>query len=265
MDNLSKGIRDLREVEGYAKLQSPIHSLHPLTKLIVTIAYILITVSFGKYELGGLLTMIVYPALIYTASKVPVNAPFLKLWLIFPLLALGGLFNPLLDRRVILHIGELAVTGGVVSMCTLIIKGIFCVMASFLLAATTGIEELCVALREIKIPGVIVNLFRLTYRYISIMMEELYIMNVAYSLRAPGQRGIHMRAWGSFLGQLLLRTVDRAGEVQSSMKLRGDMGDFSFVRLKSPGIFDPVYALAWLAIFFILRCFNISGYVGSLL
>lgn len=264
MDNLSKGIRDLREVEGYAKLQSPIHSLHPLTKLTATIAYILITVSFGKYELSGLLTMIVYPAFVYTASKVPVNAPFAKLWPVFPLLALGGLFNPLLDRAVILHIGGLAVTGGVVSMCTLIIKGIFCVMASFLLAATTRIEDLCAALRAIKIPGVIVNLLQLTYRYISIMMEELYIMNVAYKLRAPGQRGIQMKAWGPFLGQLLLRTVDRAGELQNSMKLRGDKGDFSFIRLKSPGISDAVFVLIWLIVFYVLRCLDVSSHVGSL-
>lgn len=36
-----------------------------------------------------------------------------------------------------------------------------------------------------------------------------------------GEKGIHFRAWGSLLGQLLLRSVDRAHLVYESMMLRG--------------------------------------------
>ena len=48
----------------------------------------------------------------------------------------------------------------------------------------------------------------------------------AYSLRAPNQKGIHISAWGSFLGQLLLRSMDRAQELYYSMLLRGFRGEF---------------------------------------
>ncbi len=49
------------------------------------------------------------------------------------------------------------------------------------------------------------SLLLLTFRYISVLLEEVAIMTEAYHLRAPGQKGIHVSAWGSFLGQLLLR------------------------------------------------------------
>ena len=45
----------------------------------------------------------------------------------------------------------------------------------------------------------------------------------AYALRAPGEKGIHFRAWGSLLGQLLLRSVDRAQLVYESMLLRASV------------------------------------------
>ena len=37
-------------------------------------------------------------------------------------------------------------------MATLMMKGVFCLMASFLLIATTSIEEICGALRKLHFP-----------------------------------------------------------------------------------------------------------------
>ena len=41
-----------------------------------------------------------------------------------------------------------------------------------------------------------------------------------------GQKGIHISVWGSFLGQLLLRSMDRAQALYESMELRGFCGEF---------------------------------------
>jgi cobalt/nickel transport system permease protein len=46
-------------------------------------------------------------------------------------------------------------------------------------------------------------------------------MSVAYSLRKPGGKGIEMRDTGSFAGQLLIRSFDRADRVYNAMKCRG--------------------------------------------
>ncbi len=60
------------------------------------------------------------------------------------------------------------------------------------------------------------------------MMEEVSVMTLAYKLRAPDQKGIHISAWGSFIGQLLLRSMDRAEELYIAMKMRGFNGEFIY-------------------------------------
>ena len=76
-------------------------------------------------------------------------------------------------------------------MITLMLKGVFWLMASFLLMATTKIDSLCAALRKLHVPAMLVSLLQLTYRYVGVMTEDLAVMTDAYHLRAPGQKGIH--------------------------------------------------------------------------
>ena len=141
-----------------------------------------------------------------------------------------GLLNPIFDRQIVTQIGTLAVSGGVVSMLTLVMKGVFCLLASFLLMATTTIEEICRALRQLHLPKTITSLLLLTFRYIGVLLSEVSVMQEAYSLRAPGQKGVHISAWGSFLGQLLLRSMDRAEALYESMELRGYHGEFHYAQ-----------------------------------
>ena len=103
----------------------------------------------------------------------------------------------------------------------LVVKGVLCFLAVYLLIATTGMERVCAALRQLHIPRVLVTTILLTYRYIVLLLQEGNRISTAYALRAPGEKGIHFRAWGSLLGQLLLRSVDRAQLVYESMMLRG--------------------------------------------
>ena len=149
-------------------------------------------------------------------------------------------------------------------MLTLMMKGIFSLMASFLLIATTPIDALCAALRKLHVPGIMTTLLLLTYRYIGVMMEEVAVMSQAYSLRAPGQKGIHISAWGSFLGQLLLRSMDRAEELYSSMQLRGFSGDFLYAVYKPLRLKDLLFLLASLGAFALFRFVDITSFIGQL-
>ena len=51
MDKLSQAQHELREMDTLAAGDSPIHRLHPLCKLLVTIFYIITVVSFPKYDI----------------------------------------------------------------------------------------------------------------------------------------------------------------------------------------------------------------------
>ena len=220
MNHLSRAQGELREMDMLAAQDSVIHRIHPLCKLIVTLVYILEVVSFSKYDLSGLAVMVLYPVVCFQLAGIRVSLCFYKLRVVLPLVCAVGLVNPFFDRTPMLQLGSILISGGVISMITLMLKGIFSLMSSFLLIATTPVDALCAALRKIHIPDILVTLLLLTYRYVGVMLEEVPIMTEAYALRAPGQKGIHFSAWGSFLGQLLLRSMDRAEELYNSMTLR---------------------------------------------
>ena len=265
MNKMQKALHELAEMDELAAGTSPIHGLCAPAKLLVTIAYIAVVLSFGKYELSGIVVMLLYPVLLFQLSGVSVGSFFYKLRIVLPLVMAVGLFNPFFDRAILLRVGGLAVSGGVVSMVTLMLKGVLCLMASYLLMATTPIDVLCAALRKFHVPATLVTLLLLTYRYIGVMTEELAVMTEAYHLRAPGQKGIHVSAWGSFLGQLLLRSMDRAEELYNSMLLRGYHQHFHYAPVKQCQAGDRLFALGCMALFLALRFVNLAELVGGLL
>ena len=264
MNKMEKALHELGEMDELAAQSSPIHDLSATAKLLATVAYIVTVVSFDKYDLSGLVPMLLWPVLLFQLSGVPVHTCFYKLRIVLPLVMAVGLFNPLFDRAPLLQLGSLAVSGGTVSMLTLMLKGLLCLMASFLLMATTPIDCLCASLRTLRVPKMLVTLLLLTYRYVGVMTEELAVMTDAYHLRAPGQKGVHVSAWGSFLGQLLLRSMDRAQELYASMLLRGYHEHFHYAPSKPFGAKDAIYLAVCLGCFALLRFVPVAALLGRL-
>lgn len=264
MNKMEKALRELGEMDELAAGDSPVHRVHPAAKLIVTAAYILTVVSFGKYQLSGLMPMALFPVLVFQLGGIPVGTCFYKLRIVLPLVMAVGLFNPFFDRQPMLYLGSLAVSGGVISMVTLMLKGVLCLMCSFLLMATTSIDRLCAALRLLRCPRMLVTLLLLTYRYAGVLTRELAVMTDAYHLRAPGQKGVHISAWGSFLGQLLLRSMDRAQGLYDSMLLRGYHEHFHYVELRPFRLSDGLCLLLCVGAFVLLRTVDGAGLLGSL-
>ena len=263
-DKLTRARSELRDMETLAAQSSPVHSLHPLAKLLVTILYIVTVVSFPKYDLSALVVMVLYPAFLYQLAGISVGLCFHRLRYVLPLVCAVGLVNPFLDREPIMRLGSLLVSGGVVSMLTLMLKGVFALMASFLLIATTSIDSLCAALRRLHVPSLITTLLLLTYRYVGVMLEEASVMADAYKLRAPGQNGIRFNAWGSFIGQLLLRSMDRAEELYGSMQLRGFRGEFYYAAVRPFRAADALFTVGVSAAVLCARYFDIAALVGGL-
>jgi cobalt/nickel transport system permease protein len=71
------------------------------------------------------------------------------------------------------------------------------------------------------VPGIFITILEMTYRYIGVLLEETWSMSTAYTLRHTQKKGIEMRHMGSFVGQLILKSLDRAERVYSAMKCRG--------------------------------------------
>lgn len=264
MNQMAQAMKELRQMDELASMDSIIHRRHPLAKLLVTIVYIFTVASCPKYGLTGLMPMILYPMILFSLSRISVGMCLYKMRYILPLVCAVGIWNPFFDRTVALTVGNVVVTGGMLSFVSLMAKGIFSLMASFLLIATTDIEKICYALRMLHVPEFTATQVLMTYRYINLLLYEAGTMMNAYTLRAPGQKGLHFSAWGSFVGQLLLRSMDRAQELYQSMQMRGFNGTFCYTDTEHFGLADMVYICIWLLVFCGLRFFNISELIGRI-
>lgn len=264
MNQISNAIYEIHHMDTIASRDQWVNRIHPLVKFVLTVVYIAVVVSFSKYDLIGLMGMVVYPLAGFILADLSFTDSLKRLRIVLPLVCLIGIWNPFFDK-VPLQIGGITVNGGVISMFTLILKGIFTVLAAYLLIATTTIEKICYALHLLHVPGILITQFLLTYRYVTVLLKEVNRITQAYSLRAPNQKGIHYKVWGSLTGQVLLRSMDRANAVYESMMLRGYDGSFAYmgkdIRIS---VSDVIYLLLWLAVFVIFRKYPVFLIVGGI-
>lgn len=253
MSRLSGAYYEINHMNALAERDQWLNRIHPLVKLVITVLDIYFVVSMSKYNIAGILLMGIYPVILFNLGEVPFKDSIRRLRIVLPLVCVVGILNPFFDREALFMLGSCTVTSGMVSMVTLMMKGILTVFAVYLLVASTTIEKICYGLRMLHIPTVLVTQVLLTYRYISVLLKEANTIIQAYSLRAPGQKGIHVKVWGPLVGQLLLRSIDRADNVYAAMVLRGYNGEYFFPEKKKCEGKDYLYLLCWLMIFILIK------------
>lgn len=262
--NIINSIYSMRLLDEAALKDTAVHRIHPLMKLLTTIAYLVIVVSFDKHETGRLLPFLFYPVMILTMAELPVLAVLKRILLVEPLILGIGILNPLFDRQIVDFAG-LEIPGGWITFLSIFLKGSLTVTAALLLIATTGMDKLAQALRMLKVPRMFVLQLLLTYRYISVLLEEVGRSLKAYSMKAPQHKGIHRSAWGPLAGQLILRTFDRAQRVYQAMCMRGFSGEYKTGGAQKPGLRDLGYLTVWVLLFVIFKLYDIPLVIGSLL
>lgn len=264
MSDVISSIYNMRLLDDLARKETFIHRLHPLVKLLATLVYLVVIVSFDRYEIAGLLPFIFYPVLVMVLAEIPAGPILKRILLVEPLIIGIGILNPVFDHQAVV-VGGMTIARGWVTFISIFIKCGFTVTAALLLIATTGMDRLASAMDMLKIPRLFILQLLLTYRYISVLAEEVARILRAYALRAPRQKGVHWSAWGSLAGQLLLRTLERAQRVYQAMCLRGFTGEYRTGDHQKIGIRDLVYFACWSLFFAAARIYNIPELMGSLI
>lgn len=252
MSKLESALQELYRMDRLTHRNHWMNQLHPVVKLIVTIGYMISVVSTPKYDLVRLIYFMSYPVVMFALSQLSLWKAIKRMKLVFPFLLIMGIFNPFFECQPIGQVGHIVITLGMVSMLTLMLKGLLCIVASYLLIATTSIEAIGYGLYRLKVPSIIVTQFLMTYRYINVLLKEMKCMSESYAMRAPRQKGIHFRVWGVFCGQLLIQTIDRAEQVYESMTLRGYQGQYDPIEERHYSKRDVLYLVVCLSEFFIL-------------
>ncbi|MCL2358276.1 cobalt ECF transporter T component CbiQ [Candidatus Bathycorpusculum sp.] len=96
----------------------------------------------------------------------------------------------------------------------------------FFLVLTTSITDLCVLLRRIHMPQVMVELSMMIYRYIFVFLEISEQMSLAQTLRLRRSGWLNrIRALSMLIGSLFIRTLDQGERTLAAMNARGYDGD----------------------------------------
>ena len=241
-------------LDPYRHGHSPIHALDPRIKLVLTLAFILVTAltPVGVWPVYILLFALVLSVEIVSELGVWRVLRRSSLALPFMLAALPLVFNtgttPLFT--IPLGFGELTVYAeGLDRFLSIAVRSWLSVQMAIVLASTTPFPDLLVAMRGIRIPRLLVAIFGLMWRYLFVMADEAGRLLRAREARSghsmqPGLKSGGTIPWrarvtGGMAGSLFLRSLERGDRIHAAMSARGYNGEIK--SLPQP----PVPALQW--------------------
>jgi len=265
MAGIDRHFYDIGFLDTLAARKNPVNRLDPRAKLITTMVFIVAVVSFNKYAISAMIPFFIYLFALVSAGNLPAAYLMRKVLLVSPFAVLIGVFNPLMDRQVLLHIGPVAVSGGWVSFCSILLRFVLTVTAVLILIATTGFHSVCYALERIGVPKPFVVQLMFLYRYLFVLTEEAARTVRARALRSFGSRGMGFQAFSSMIGHLLLRTLDRAQRVHLAMCCRGFDGRLRVAHSLKIGPREIVFMAGWSSLFFLFRYENVPLKLGALI
>jgi cobalt/nickel transport system permease protein len=260
---LETAFYDLGRLDAIAEMDTPIHRLDPRAKVLTTLVFIIYVVSFDRYEIARLLPFFLFPAFLIGMANMPFGYLVRKLVIVSPFVLFIGIFNPFLDREIILQVGSLHITGGWVSLFSIMLRFTLTVGAALLLIATTGFPAICMALDKLGLPRVFVVQMLLLYRYLFVLIEESIRTIRAYTLRSFGKEKMRFQVFKQLLGNLLLRTLDRAQRIHMAMLSRAFTGEIHIIRQFSFGMRELFYIVSLVSLFTFLRFYNIADLLGK--
>ena len=243
---------------------TPIHRLDPRVKLFVTLAFIVSVVSFDKYEISGLVPFVIYPTVLMSLGNLPAVYILRQVMLAAPFAVFIGVFNPFMDRGIVLQLGSIGISGGWVSFVSIMMRFLLTATAAVVLIAVSGFNSVCMAMEKMGAPKSFAVQLLFLYRYIFVLGEEAARMTRARSLRAFGNRGMGFRAFASMVGHLLLRTLDRAKRIHTAMRCRGFEGTIRVTHPLKIGGRDIAFLIGWSLLFVFMRLYNIPQWLGNL-
>lgn len=257
MAKIENTLFEIGMLDQLARQDTPLHRLDPRTKLITALGFIVTVVSFNRYEFSALLPLTLYPVSLVARGNLPAGYVLRKLLIASPFVLCVGAFNPFLDRSILLHVGGVALSGGWVSFASILLRFCLTVSAALILVGSTGFNTVCMALSRLGVPCIFSTQLLFLYRYLFVLTEEGLRMVRARNLRSFKGRGAGMRVYGNMLGQLLLRTMDRAQRIHQAMLCRGFDGEVRLVRHFEFCRADIAFLVGWFAFFGLVRVFNL--------
>jgi cobalt/nickel transport system permease protein len=214
---------------------SPIHRADPRLKVVAVVATIL---AIGLLPVGAFAALAVVWLALTGASTLARLGP-LRLargaFIAAPFLLAAVPLIFIRPGDPIATIGPLTISGeGLTMFATIAAKSWLSVQAALLLTFTTPFHDLIDALRDLRLPRILVAIISFMYRYLAVLGDEAARMLRARAARSAasasgasgGSIGWRARVTGQMVGSLFLRSYERSERIYAAMQARGFEGTF---------------------------------------
>jgi cobalt/nickel transport system permease protein len=195
--------------DRYSYSDSPIHRRPAALKMAVALAIVIATVVMPIGRWDGFVVIALVLIGVAAVSRVPGTFILRRLVMLEPLaLGVAGLtlFQP--------HGGRV--------FATLLAKTTLCLLTMILLSNTTPFSALLDVMKRARVPDILVSTLALTYRYLFVLVDEAQRMRRARASRTfRTQRMWTWRALATVIGQLFVRSTERAERIYAAMTARG--------------------------------------------
>jgi len=217
---------------------SLIHRLDPRLRLVCAGGYSFVTAL--SYSFTSLTVSLGISVLLTGLARLNLGEVFRRLAIINGLLLFFWVMLPLtFEGQTLFCVGPLRVScEGVVLSAQITLKSNAIMLAFVALVATSSLATLGHAMNRLRVPGKMVHLLLLTYRYVFVIEQEYHRLTRAAKMRCfrPGTNMHTYRTYAWLIGMLFVRAWARAERVHQAMVCRGFRGkfyclhEFSFTR-----------------------------------
>jgi cobalt/nickel transport system permease protein len=196
-------------LDRYARSSSPVHRLRAIWKVVAAVAIIVLVVLSPVNWTALFMIVVCALGVIVALSKIPLRFVLTRLLFAEPFIIGVGLLT-------------LFQPTGVLVFLKIAVKGNICVLTMVLLSNTTPFSSLLVVLQRMKVPHLFISILALMYRYIFLLVDQANRMRIARRSRTMRRgRLIAWRSGAGIVGQLFIRSMERAERVYVAMTARG--------------------------------------------
>ncbi len=196
-------------IDRYSRLNSPVHRIpvkwkFTFTVLMIGILVIVPVTMWYLFCAAGI--VLIFVGII---SRIPWSFTLKRLLI----------FEPFIILIAVLTLFQ---QGGLIKFISIVTKSSLSLLTVIYFSNTTPFSELLAFLRTIRIPSIFVTVVALMYRYLFILVDETERIQRARMSRTFQKKKVS--AWfilASVLGQLFVRSTERAERIYAAMCARG--------------------------------------------
>jgi cobalt/nickel transport system permease protein len=198
-------------LDRYSRIDSPIHRLPAALKMGLALGAIFIVVLPPITTLYPFLFTAVVLLGVIALSRIPLSFMVRRILI----------FEPFIVAVAVLALLQ---PGGFLKFSTIVVKSTLSLVTIIVLSNTTPFTELLGVFRHLHAPPVFLTMMALMYRYVFVLVDEMQRMKRARLSRTFKNKKENARSWRSLsmmIGQLFLRSTERAERIFAAMSARG--------------------------------------------